>query len=351
VWETSGRLLRLLGLLQRQTEWSAENLALECEVTTRTVRRDVARLRDLGYPIATEYGAGGGYRLEAGATLPPLMFDTDEAVATLLALHAAAESPPSGSARDVLSALDKLTLVMPARLKPTIDALIRHTSRIDLGQLIGTTPVETDTAALVLLARACRERHQVTYTYRTEAGSESSRRVEPLGLVNTLGRWYLVAYCLDGHDWGVFYVDRMSDLATTRTPTGARKPPADDLDAYVTARLGQGYQQVSTVVRIHAPLRQAESLIKPAWGSLTAETPDTCIMTGGAEDHDTVARWLLLIDADIDVIQPPELAQAFGRLASRCARAAASVNEGEQPLPSTREKGEPVLETPSLHPA
>jgi predicted DNA-binding transcriptional regulator YafY len=128
----------------------------------------------------------------------------------------------------------------------------------------------------------------------------------------------------------VFYVDRMSDLATTRTPTGARKPPADDLDAYVTARLGQDYQQVSTVVRIHAPLRQAEPWIKPAWGSLTAETPDTCIMTGGAEDHDTVARWLLLVDADIDVIQPPELAQAFGRLARRCARAAAPVHEGER---------------------
>src|SRR5260370_771398 len=123
--------------------------------------------------------------------------------------------------------------------------------------------------------RGGRGRSELTYPYWPHAGWEISRGVETLGLVNTLGRWYLVAYYLDGNDWRVFRVDRMSDLATTRTPTGARKPPADDLDAYVTARLGQGYQQVSTVVRIHAPLRQAEPWIKPACGHLTPTPPHT----------------------------------------------------------------------------
>jgi predicted DNA-binding transcriptional regulator YafY len=216
MWETSERLLRLLALLQKRREWNAERLADELEVTERTVRRGVVRLRDLGYPIATMHGAGGGYQLEAGATLPPLMFDADEAVATLLAVREWAVNAEPDTNDGALSALDKLSRVMPPRLRPTVLALSAHSSHLDLGTMIGGSVEPADTAALVLLARACREGRQITCTYRRHGGETGFRRVEPLHLVRTMGRWYLVAYCLAASDWRTFRVDRITDPAITR---------------------------------------------------------------------------------------------------------------------------------------
>jgi predicted DNA-binding transcriptional regulator YafY len=322
MWDTSERLLRLLALLQRRRGWNAEQLADELEVTERTVRRDILRLRDLGYPIAAVHGVGGGYQLEAGATLPPLMFDTDEAVATLLALREWAGNVGPDTDDGALSALDKLTRVMPPRLRPTVLALSAHSSHLDLGAMIGGSAEPADVAALVLLARACREERQVTCTYRRRGGETSARRVEPLHLVRTIGHWYLIAYCLDASDWRTFRVDRITDPAITRRPSQRREPPAADVHEYVAAAVGTGVQRVTAVVRAHAPREVIAPWVLPAWGTVSEETPDTCIVSAGADSYEAMARWLLLLGADLTVIQPTELRCAFAALAASAGRIA-----------------------------
>jgi predicted DNA-binding transcriptional regulator YafY len=322
MWDTSQRLLGLLALLQRRREWSAEQLAGEFDVTERTVRRDIARLRDLGYPIETVHGADGGYRLEAGAVLPPVMLGTEEALAILLALREWAASGEPDASDSALSALDKLSRVMPPRLRPALEALSAHSSSLDLGTMIRGPAGPVTVAALVLLARACREERQVTFSYRRHDGRVSARRAEPLHLVRTMGRWYLVAYCLDVGGWRTFRVDRISDPAITRRPYRRREPPAADLHAYVTAQVGAGMQQVTAIVRVHAPRDEVAPWIRPAWGTVTEETPRTCIVRAGADSYHAMARWLLLPGARITVIQPEQLRTAFAELAESTARTA-----------------------------
>lgn len=322
MWDTSQRLLRLLAVLQERREWNAGQLAGELAVTERTVRRDIVRLRDLGYPVVTVHGAGGGYQLEAGAMLPPLMFDTDEAVATLLALRDWAGTGGPDTSDSALSALDKLGRVMPPQLRPAMRALSSHSSSLGLGAVIGAPAPGVTVATLVLLARACREERQVTCTYRRYDGEISERQVEPLHLVRTMGRWYLVAYCLDRGDWRTFRLDRISDPVITRRPCPRREPPAADLHDYVTAQMAAGMRQVNATVRVHAPREAVTPWILPAWGTVTEETTRTCIVEAGADSYQAMARWLLLLNASLTVIRPAELRTAFAELAADAARIA-----------------------------
>ncbi|MBV9007517.1 MAG: YafY family transcriptional regulator [Solirubrobacterales bacterium] len=322
MWDTSERLLRLLSLLQRRRDWNAEQLAEELEVTERTIRRDIARLRDLGYPVDTIHGLGGGYRLQAGATLPPLIFDTDEAVATLLALREHASKADPVTSDGALSALDKLTRVMPPRLTGTITALERHSSHLNLGTMIGAQTAPVAVAHLVLLARACREERRVTCTYQRHNGQSSTRQLEPLHLIHTMGNWYLVAYCLDARDWRTFRVDRITDPAITRHPSLQHDPPAADLHDYVTAQVAAGMQRVAAIVRVHAPHHKVTPWILPAWGTVTPENHSSCIVEVGADSYDAIARWLTLIGAHLTIIQPAELRDAFDRLSRSTARIA-----------------------------
>jgi predicted DNA-binding transcriptional regulator YafY len=324
MWDTPGRVLRLLALLQRRRDWNAEQLAEELEVTPRTVRRDIGRLRELGYPIMTVLGASGGYRLEAGATLPPLMFDSDEAVAVMVCLQDAVANSATGTTESALSAFDKLHRVMPPRLQPAVAALLAHTSSLDLGTAIGTSPAPVDTTTLTLLARACRDRRQFQCQYRRSSGETQNRQLEPLHLVHTMGHWYLVAYSLDTGGWRTFRVDRISEAEITNKPSYPRKTPADDLHEYVTARLAAGWQQVTGTVRVYAPRTQVDPWVKPAWGTVTEETADTCIVNAGADSYPAMARWLLLLDAHLTVLEPAELRTAFADLAATAARIADS---------------------------
>lgn len=324
MWDTSGRLLRLLSLLQRQREWNANELAEELSVTARTVRRDIARLRELGYPVATSYGTGGGYQLEAGAVLPPLMFDADEAVSTVLALRSLAVDGRGGRDRSngsLITALDKLTRVMPARLRSTIAALTDHSSEVDLGVLIGPPRPAVDLKSLITLSRARREERQVLCVY-TRGDIRESRRLEPLHLVKALGSWYLIAYCLNRMAWRTFRVDRLDEFEITSIPSTRRTPPAVDLDGYVRESISHGYRQVTATVRIHAAKERIEQVILPAWGTVTRETTTTALAEVGAENYDVIARWLLLTDAPITVLEPRELTVAFERLTEHCRRIA-----------------------------
>jgi len=321
MWDTSGRLLRLLALLQRAREWNAAQLADELGVTPRTVRRDIGRLRQLGYPVTTVLGAGGGYHLEAGATLPPLMFDTDEAVAVMIALRDTVAT--TGTLDAALSAFEKLQRVMPPRLQPVVEGFLAHTSSRDLGTAVGAPPEPVNITTLVLLTRACREVRQILCRYRQHSGETTNRHLEPLHLVHTMGRWYLLAYSLEPADWRIFRVDRISDAAIIDKPNYPRMPPADDLTGYVTTRITTGWRQVTGTVRVHAPFAAVEPWIKPAWGTVTEETATTCIVNAGADTHLAMARWMLLIGRHLTVLEPADLRTAFAELAADATRIAA----------------------------
>ncbi|ALE93399.1 hypothetical protein AOC05_15500 [Arthrobacter alpinus] len=323
MWDTAGRLLRLLALLQRRCDWNANQLAEELEVTPRTVRRDIGRLRDLGYPVAAVLGAGGGYQLEVGATLPPLMFDTDEAVAVLVSLRDTVSHSDAATIEGALSAFDKLHRVMPPRLHPVVDAFLDHTSSLDLGTGIEATTNPVNITTLVLLARACRERRKIACTYRRYSGETGNRQLEPLHLVHSMSHWYLIAYSIEADGWRTFRVDRLSGAEITNKPSYPRDPPAANLHEYVTAQLAKGWRQVTGTVRVHAPSDIVAPWIKPTWGTVAKETPETCIVNAGAESYTAMARWLLLIGARLTVLEPAELRAAFTDLAEDIAHIAA----------------------------
>jgi predicted DNA-binding transcriptional regulator YafY len=317
------RLLRVAALFQRSPSWTAEALAAELGVTSRTVRRDVARLRALGYPVDTIFGPGGGYTMTAGVALPPMLLEADEAVAVLLSLQEAAAGT-AHAADAALSALEKLRQVMPPRLRSDTEALTRHSSDLRLGRMIGREPRFVDVAVLVLLARACRQRCRVLE--RPDDTSDAShhgaeRTLEPLHLVRTMGHWYLVAYVLDDHAWRPLRVDRLGQLtmSTAFSAYGSYEGEVADL---VAAHVQAEIQSVTGVVRIHAPAVTVAPWIEAAWGRLIEESPTTTIVEGGADTYASMARWLSLIDAEITVLKPPELRQAFAEMAKRAARAA-----------------------------
>ena len=320
MWDTSERLLKLLSMLQRQREWSASALCKELSVTPRTITRDVSRLRSLGYPVTTRKGQGGGYALEAGAVLPPIMFDVEEAAAVLLALqvHPGMGNETSANAS---SAMEKLQKVLAKPVQAAAKALAAHTSSIDLGIPIGTGWPDTPTATLLLLSRGCRDRRQLGCTYRHHSGESSPRILEPLHLIQTMNRWYLVAYCTNDLAWSVFRVDRITEARLLTHRSHARQPPSDDLAEYVSQAVARGWQQVTAIVRIHAPKQDVAHWISPAWGTVTEETSGTCIVKAGSDSYDSMARWLLLAKAELTVISPPELSASFRDVAQQSRRA------------------------------
>lgn len=317
MWDTSERLLKLLSLLQRQESWTSHALCEELGVTARTVTRDITRLRNLGYPVTTIKGVGGGYALQQGTALPPIMFSLDEATAVMLALR-----PATGTGQDgpAATALDKVHRALPPRLRTALQALLTHSTSIDLGQPITAATPSTDPALLLLLARSCRDRRQVNCTYHHHSGASRARRLEPLSLVHTMKRWYLVAYSTDDNNWAILRADRIADASMTAHPSQARQPPAENLDNYVSQAVSRGWQRVTATVRVHAPAADISRWVSPAWGHVTEETPATCIVHAGADTYDSIARWLLLASAEITIIAPSDLAHAFHRIAAQARR-------------------------------
>jgi predicted DNA-binding transcriptional regulator YafY len=313
--KTSGRLLSLLSLLQLRRDWPAQLLADRLEVSPRTVRRDVDRLRELGYPIRTSKGPDGGYRLEAGTELPPLLFDDEQAVALAVALQTAIAT--SGVGEAAARALSTIRQVMPPRLRHRIDAL--QVTPLTVSQ----TPV--DVAVIMDVSTAVHARAVLRFDYR-----DQPRRVEPHNLVTWSGRWYLVAWDLDRDDWRIFRVDRLSP----RTPTGPRftpRPlPGGDVATFVSARF-KGSDDVDQwpcqgEVILHAPAETVVSFVGN--GVVEALGPDRCRLVLGGWSWPGLAATIGRFDADIEVVGPAELRAAFGVLARRYASAAAEVPPG-----------------------
>ncbi|WP_432155650.1 helix-turn-helix transcriptional regulator [Streptomyces sp. bgisy153] len=315
--DTSARLLRLLSLLQAHREWSGAALAERLGVTARTVRRDVDRLRELGYPVDASPGTGGGYQLGAGAELPPLLLDDDEAVAVAVGLRTAAGQGIDGIGETSVRALAKLEQVLPQRLRRRVGALNAFT----VPMLRGPRSSAVDPAVLTELAHLCRDAERLRFEYRGGDGAVSRRTVEPHRLVCSERRWYLVAWDVDRADWRTFRVDRL----TPRPPHGPRfaprEPPADDLAAYVSHGVSTRAYAEQAAVRLLVPLADAADRISPSAGTLEADGPDACVLRTGAASLDVMVIHIVLMGFDFEVLEPTGLSDAIRTVRDRLSRA------------------------------
>ncbi|MGV9848695.1 helix-turn-helix transcriptional regulator [Streptomyces sp. NPDC003442] len=343
--KTSARLLSLLSLLQARRDWPGQLLAERLEVSPRTVRRDVDRLRELGYPIVAAKGPDGGYRLGAGTELPPLLFDDDQAVALTVALQTATATG-AGIEEAAARALSTVRQVLPARLRHRVDAL-----QVTAVEGAGTRPnPQVDPQALMALSAAVRAREVLRFDYApvsapgapddAPAGPAATppRRAEPHHLVTRGGRWYLVAWDLDREDWRTFRVDRI----TPRTPTGPRFTPRDvpggDVAAFVASRFqgsdGPGGWPCRGEVILDLPAADVSPFAHD--GVVEELGPDRCRLVLGAWSWPGLAATIGRFDAGIEVIGPAELKAAFAHLARRYTDAAAGGPAGPTTPPPGR---------------
>jgi predicted DNA-binding transcriptional regulator YafY len=313
--ETSARLLRLLSLLQARPDWPGGELAERLGVSSRTVRRDIERLRDLGYPVQATRGAAG-YRLGAGATLPPLLLDDDEAVAVAVGLRTAAGGTVAGIEETSVRALAKLEQVLPSRLRHRVNAL--HAVTVPMGS--GTAPA--DPGVLALIATACRDHDRLRFDYHNHGGTSSTRTVEPHRLVHTGRRWYLLAWDTDREAWRTFRVDRVEP----HTPTGPRftprEPPDPDIAAYTSRMVSTEVYRYQARCTMHAPAGVVAERIPPTVGVVEPIDEHTCRLDTGANSLEVLAVHIALLGVDFEVHEPPELIETVRALAGTFGRAA-----------------------------
>jgi predicted DNA-binding transcriptional regulator YafY len=309
--DTPTRLLRLLGLLSARSGWTGAALADRLEVTERTLRRDIARLRDLGYPIAATTGPYGGYELGAGGRLPPLVLDDDEAVAVAIALRTVAGGDGSSPAA-ALSALTKLDQVLPVALREQVRALATVTIGLRRGNL---PPVDVD--MLVAVALACRRVETLRFDYRDANEAFTSRHVEPYRVVYTDRQWYLVAFDRSRDDWRTFRVDRMSEPRVTGMRFTLIDDPPDPARLVAHGVAVAGYSTRARV-RLHVAPERAALMVSPTVAVLEPDDDNssaTLAHIGG--DLDWIARYLAGLDCRFDVIEPAALRDELHTLGRR----------------------------------
>jgi predicted DNA-binding transcriptional regulator YafY len=313
--ETSTRLLRLLSLLQTRRDWPGPELADRLEVGPRTVRRDVERLRRLGYPVQATPGVAGGYRLGAGASLPPLLLDEEEAVAVAVGLRTAASVGVAGIEETSVRALAKLEQVLPSRLRRRVNAVGSATVAYP-----GTGPaIDPDTLALI--AGAARDHERLLFKYRTHDGEVSRRTVEPHRLVHTGRRWYLVAFDTGRDDWRTFRVDRIEPKPSTDRRFVPRDPPAKDIAAYVSRAISSTRDRYQAKVILHAPLAEVAGRVPHTVGTLEPIDERSCLLLTGSDWLGGLAVYIANIGVDFEVLEPPEFIEQVQQLARRFGRA------------------------------
>lgn len=316
---TTERVLTLLGLLQQRQVWTGPELADRLGVTPRTIRRDVERLRTLGYPVHAGQGVGGGYRLGAGRELPPLLLDDEEAIATAVSLLAGAGGAVAGAADAALRALTKLDRVLPTRLRHEVRAL---SSAVES---FGADRAPVDPEVLMTLARACRDEVEAGFDY--PSGSQvRRRRVEPYRLVASDRRWYLLAYDLDRDDWRSFRVDRMTGVAARAWRFRPRVAP--DAARYVQERVASRVYPHQARFLVHAPADTVRAQIPASAAVVRQRGSERCEVLSGAGNLDFLLMHVLLLGHDFEVLDPPELRRRCRPLAERLLSAGAATPPG-----------------------
>ncbi|GAA4705837.1 DNA-binding transcriptional regulator [Phytohabitans rumicis] len=308
-------MLRLLSLFQARRDWTGSQLAERLGVTGRTIRNDIERLRELGYPVDARPGVAGGYRLGTHGALPPLLLDEDEAVAVAVGLRTAASGSIAGIEETSVRALAKLQQVLPSRLRRRVGAFGSYALPVP------ARGPRVDPDVLTLIASACRDHERLRFDYRTHEGAASERSVEPYRLVNDRQRWYLVAWDLDRDDWRTFRVDRMAP----RTPAGPRFPPrALPPDREIAARVARGVGEATWRYRARVIVHASAAYVRdrlPIPVDVQALGPDRCAFEPGSDHPEMLALYLGLLDADFTIVDSPELAEALRKLAGRYQRA------------------------------
>ncbi len=313
----AARLLHLLSLFTARPRWSATELAERLEVTTRTVRRDIADLRDLGYPIESEPGRAGGYRLGAHGKLPPLLLTDDEAVAVAVGLRATATTGIADHEEAAVAAMAKLEQVLPGELRERVRALHEAATLVthEGGEVV------TDPGVLLALAQGCRRRERIRFQFRRD-GTTTERRVEPYGLACVSRRWYAVVWDLDRRDWRTFRADRMSDVELTGHTFEPR--PAPDTRETVLAAIAQYPYDVLAEVLLLAPYDEVAGEV-PGSVALLEPHPRGTVLRIGADDLDWIARYLVRLGFGFEVIAPDALRDAVRHLGERLVEASREV--------------------------
>ncbi|MGX5357293.1 helix-turn-helix transcriptional regulator [Kocuria sp. KH4] len=307
------RVLRLLSLLQSRPVWTGPELAAELGVTVRSVRRDVDRLRELGYPVPADRGHGGGYRLGPGRRLPPLLLQPEEAVAAAVGLRLAAASGIDGLGEAALRTLTTLDQLMPPGLREEVSAVA---GAVDVVVPAGPS---VDADVLVLLARAVRTRVLVRLDYETRDGRRAERRIEPYRVLSLGRRWYLFAWDVDRGDWRTFRLDRIHGGRTTTFRFVPR--PVPDVEEHVRRSVTTWASAHTVRVRLLVPLERAGEVVPPQAGRLTADGPAACVLEAGGDDLAETALHLVRTGFELEVLDPPELAALLQEMGRRMLRA------------------------------
>ncbi|GLZ31024.1 DeoR family transcriptional regulator [Lentzea sp. NBRC 105346] len=315
---TSSRTLRLLSLLQTHRYWPGEELATRLGVSVRTLRRDVDRLRELGYPVEANRGVDGGYQLAAGAALPPLVVDDDEAVAIAVGMQAATQGAIPGIEESAIRALTKVVQVMPPRLRRQVDALRAVTVPSGFGQYAGPPPLEPE--VLIVVAQACRDSERIEFGYTGHGAAATERHVEPHRLVPLGRRWYLVAYDLTRHDWRTFRMDRLTSPRRTGARFAPRKLPGEDAAAFVRAGLKERQAGYAVEVVVHATAEVVRARLE-RWATIEEIDAGSCLVRMNTDSLDWPAMALGSIGAEFEVRSPPELITMLAEWSARFGRA------------------------------
>ena len=318
--QTSARLLALLSLLQMRREWTGQELADRLEVGPRTIRRDVDRLRSLGYPVEAAPGVAGGYRLGAGGELPPLLLDDAEAIAVAVGLRTAAAGSVAGIEETSIRALAKLEQVLPARLRRRVSAFSDATAAFG-----GAGPrIEAD--MLATLAGACRDATRLHFAYLARDDAASKRNTEPCAVVYSGYRWYLVAFDLDRDDWRTFRVDRIQGRVRTGARARRRTVPGGDPAGYVKEQLQRmGSDDGAAVpgrIRVQQSAGVARRRIPERYATIEPDGEDACVVTTRGGWSRNFLIWMALMDEPIEVLGPPDLVDAARAISARLRAAA-----------------------------
>lgn len=334
------RTLRLLTLLQQRRHWSGGELAGRLGISLRTLRRDVERLREIGYPVDAQPGVDGGYRLAPGASLPPLVLDDDEAVALTVGLQAAAQSAVAGMAEASVRALTTVVQVLPARLRRRAEAL----GAMTVPAPGGAAGAVVDPEVLVAVAGACRDTERLEFTYTAADGARTERLTEPFRLVALGRRWYLVAYDLGRGDWRSFRIDRLTAPRRTGQRFAPRPLPAEDAAAFV--RSGTDARSSAHVVEalVEAPAADVRRRVGP-WATVTEQGDGRCRLRMETYDLSWAALALGSAEAEFTVLDPPALRDLLAEWAGRFDRAA------ERAVPVSRRTARPAPGGRSARPA